>query len=112
MKRALIFDLDNTIYPVSAIAPYLFTGLFELLDRHPEILDEATLAAAKDDLQRRHYHLVADKYNFGAELTEAGLKLLKNLEYHQPMQPFEAYHQLKAIPLKKFLVTTGFSKLQ
>ena len=112
MKKALIFDLDNTIYPVSSIGPYLFTDLFQLLDQHPEILNEATLNAAKDELQRRHYHLVADKYNFGAELTEAGLKLLKNLEYQQPMQPFDAYHQLKGIPLKKFLVTTGFSKLQ
>jgi len=112
MKRALIFDLDNTIYPVSAIAPYLFTELFELLDRHPEILDEENLAAAKDELQRRHYSLVANKYYFGAKLTEAGLNLLKELEYRQPMQPFDAYHQLKAIPLKKFLVTTGFPKLQ
>ena len=86
MKKALIFDLDNTIYPVSAIAPYLFNELFELLDRHPEILDEATLAAAKDELQRRHYSLVANKYNFGAKLTEAGLNLLKDLEYRQPMQ--------------------------
>jgi len=112
MKKALIFDLDNTIYPVSSISPYLFTELFELLDRHPEILDEANLAAAKDELQRRHYSLVANKYNFGAKLTQAGLNLLKELEYQQPMQPFDAYHQLKAIPFKKFLVTTGFPKLQ
>jgi len=75
-------------------------------------LDKATLAAAKDELQRRHYSLVANKYNFGAKLTEAGLNLLKDLEYRQPMQPFDAYHQLKAIPLKKFLVTTGFPNLQ
>lgn len=112
MKKAIIFDLDNTIYPVSSIGGYLFEALFALLDNRPDILDETNLAAAKDELQRRHYHLVADKYNFGPELTEKGLNLLKDLEYDKPMQPFADYHSLKTVSLKKFLVTTGFTKLQ
>jgi hypothetical protein len=30
MKRVLILDLDNTIYPVSSIADHLFARLFKL----------------------------------------------------------------------------------
>jgi putative hydrolase of the HAD superfamily len=37
---------------------------------------------------------------------------LRNMTYDLPMQPFEDYHHLKDIPLDKFLVTTGFPKLQ
>lgn len=110
MKKALIFDLDNTIYPVSSVAGYLFEKLFALLDDNSDSIN--TINDAKDELQRRHYHLVADKYNFGPELTEKGLNLLKDLEYDKPMQPFADYHSLKTVSLKKFLVTTGFTKLQ
>jgi len=112
MKKALILDLDNTIYPVSDIAPYFFKELFEVLDQHPEIFDEESLAAAKDELQRRPYHMVAEKFNFGPALTALGLDMLKNVRYELPMQPFADYEHIRAIPLKKYLVTTGFTNWQ
>jgi len=110
MKSALILDLDNTIYPVSSIAGYLFEKLFALLDQNS--LETDIIKGAKDELQRRPYHLVAEKYNFGAELTLQGLNLLRNIELNLPMQPFDDYQHIKSNPIKKFLVTTGFSKLQ
>jgi putative hydrolase of the HAD superfamily len=112
MKRAIIFDLDNTIYPVSSIADNLFKQLFALLDQHAESFDYENLIKAKDDLTRRHYHLVANKFNFSKELKEKGIDLLKEMTYDLPMQPFDEYHHFKVIPIEKFLVTTGFSKLQ
>ena len=39
MKKALLFDLDNTIYPVSAIADQLFTSLFNLLDQNSALIN-------------------------------------------------------------------------
>ncbi len=112
MKRALIFDLDNTIYPVSSIADNLFKQLFTLLDQHAESFDYENLLKAKDELTRRHYHLVADEFNFSSELKEKGINLLKEMTYDLPMRPFEEYYHFKAIPIEKFLVTTGFTKLQ
>jgi putative hydrolase of the HAD superfamily len=112
MKKALILDLDNTIYPVNSIAPELFAKLFAVLDQHLDEFSPETMNDIKDDLQRRHYHLVAEKFNFGPELMAEGLTLLKNLAYTQPMKPFDDYPQVASIALKKFLVTTGFSKLQ
>jgi putative hydrolase of the HAD superfamily len=111
MKRALILDLDNTIYPVSAIADHLFDRLFALITENAD-LNYENLINAKDELTRRPYHLVADKYNFGNELKNKGISLLKGITYDLPMEPFDEYHHIKYTTLTKFLVTTGFSKLQ
>ena len=112
MKQALILDLDNTIYPVSSIADHLFEQLFQLLDQHADGTNYENIEAAKDELTRRPFHLVADKFNFGDELKKEGINLLKNIAYDLPMQPFEDYHHIQSANIQKFLVTTGFSKLQ
>ena len=111
MKKALIFDLDNTIYPVSAIEGNLFEGLFLLIDNAAHLSDKDK-ADAKYELTRRPYHLVADQFNFGPELKENGNDLLKDVIYELPMLPFKDYHSLKATAPLNFLVTTGFTKLQ
>ena len=111
MKKALIFDLDNTIYPVSAIEGNLFEELFLVIDNALHLSD-ADKINAKYELTRRPYHLVADLFNFGPELKENGNNLLKDVTYDLPMQPFEDYHMLKTIAPLNFLVTTGFTRLQ
>ena len=111
MKRALIFDLDNTIYPVSSIANDLFDKLFRLVDKHCNE-DKETLEAAKKDLTRRNFHLVARQFDFNDDLKQKGIGLLTTLEYNKPMEPFTDYHALRKIPVSKFLVTLGFTRLQ
>jgi len=112
MKRALILDLDNTIYPVSSIADNLFGRLFALIDGESANLDESAVNNAKDELTRKPFQWVADKYHFSPELKTKGVQLLKDMSYDLPMQPFEEYSHLKSAPHQKFLVTTGFPKLQ
>lgn len=112
MKKALIFDLDNTIYPVSSIADDLFKDLFVLLDAKALHLSPIELAAAKDQIKRRPYHLVAQDFNFGEELTRQGNEMIRDFTYDGPIHAFEDYHQLRTIPLPKYLVTTGFTNLQ
>jgi len=79
MKKALILDLDNTIYPVNSISDNLFARLFKLIDENPDGIDASVLEQAKDDLTRRHFHLVADKYKFSPELKNKGIAFLKEL---------------------------------
>jgi len=112
MKRALIFDLDNTIYPVSSIADDLFRDLFILMDAKATHLTDADKEAAKDQIKRRPYHLVAEEFNFGEELTKTGNDMIRNFSYDGPIHPFEDYHELRSVPLTKYLVTTGFTNLQ
>lgn len=115
MKTALIFDLDNTIYPVSAIADNLFGKLFGLLDDNAGIIntgDSERVNKIKDEMTRRPFQHIADKYALDETLRNKMLDALRNMTYDGPMQPFDDYHQLRLIPLEKFLVTTGFPKLQ
>jgi putative hydrolase of the HAD superfamily len=112
MKRVLILDLDNTIYPVSAIADHLFGKLFKLIDENLREADKQAAENAKHELTRRPYHHVADEFGFSPELKEKGIQLLRNIEFEEPMYPYEQYNDLRQIPVDKFLVTTGFTKLQ
>jgi len=112
MKKAIILDLDNTIYPVSSIADHLFNELFNFLDQHiaGEGIDH--INKAKEDLKRIPYQKVADKYQFSETVKNKGLELLNNIEYKLPMQPFDDYKHIREANITKFLVTTGFTKLQ
>lgn len=110
MKKAIILDLDNTIYPVSSIAGDLFNALFSFLDEHIDDID--LIHRIKEDLKRIPYQKVADKYNFSDIVKNRGLELLNNIEYNLPMQPFDDYRHIRETNITKFLVTTGFTKLQ
>jgi putative hydrolase of the HAD superfamily len=112
MKKAIILDLDNTIYPVNSIADHLFNELFNFLDQHiaGEGIDH--INKAKEDLKRIPYQKVAEKYHFSELVKNKGLELLNNIEYKLPMQPFDDYRHIRDTHITKFLVTTGFTKLQ
>ncbi|TFF37294.1 HAD family hydrolase [Mucilaginibacter psychrotolerans] len=112
MKRVLILDLDNTIYPVNSIANHLFGQLFKLIDEHLEPTDSEMVNKAKDELTRRPYQHVADEFGFSAELKAMGMEMLNNIELDVPMRAFEQYAQIQNIAIDKYLVTTGFTKLQ
>jgi putative hydrolase of the HAD superfamily len=112
MKRVLILDLDNTIYPVNSIANHLFGHLFKLIDERLEPADSDMVNKAKDELTRRPYQHVADEFGFSAELKAAGMEMLNNIELDIPMHAFEQYVQIQSIAIDKYLVTTGFTKLQ
>ncbi len=111
MKRVLILDLDNTIYPVSSIAQYLFNKFFFLLNQEAGI-DSSALIRSKDELIRRPFHDVADEFSFSPELRNKGIEILNNLTCDEILVPFSDYHHIRKSALDKFLVTTGFTKLQ
>ena len=112
MKKAIILDLDNTIYPVSSIADHLFNELFNFLDQHIAGEGIEHINNAKEDLKKIPYQKVADKYQFSDLIKNKELELLNNIEYNRPMQPFDDYKHIRETKITKFLVTTGFTKLQ
>jgi putative hydrolase of the HAD superfamily len=109
---ALIFDLDNTIYPVSSISDQLFPPLYQLLEKPEYGLDEKTLDEARREIMRRPFQKVAEELRFPPELVEESLNLLRNITCEFPMACFEDYHEVRNIPARRFLVTTGFTRLQ
>jgi putative hydrolase of the HAD superfamily len=110
MKKALILDLDNTVYPVKSISEKLFKPLYNLID--DGMNDEQAAIKAKEELTRRPFQHVAEEYGFSEELTDAGTDMLRNCIYDEPMQPYAEYEVLRNVKADKFLVTTGFTKLQ
>lgn len=112
-KKAIIFDLDNTIYPVSSIGDQLFSELFSLIEEDGRYLGD--LAAVKEASKKKAFQVVAKEFHFNEELTAKAFGLLSDLEYDGDIKPFDDYvdYRLrKNTGYLKFLVTTGFTKLQ
>ena len=115
IKKALILDLDNTIYPVNSIADHLFAELFATLDGYIELInsdDPDRLSKIKHEMTRRPFQHIADEFRLNEEVRNKMIGLLKNMTYDLPIRPYDDYKHVRSIPLDKFLVTTGFSKLQ
>ena len=110
MTKVLIFDLDNTIYPVHSIGAALFAPLFSMLEDSGEIQEQ--MDAVKDAIQHKPFQVVAAEFGFSDALTQTGIKLLQNLSYNGPIAPFPDFQLVPILPQPKFLVTTGFSRLQ
>jgi putative hydrolase of the HAD superfamily len=109
-KKAIILDLDNTIYPVSAIGDKLFQSLFSLIKENGAY--QGNLEEIKRRIMRQPFQVVANDFSFGKQLVTDCLQLLSELTYEDKMKPFEGYEILRDLPCKKYLVTTGFTKLQ
>ncbi|WP_116788808.1 HAD family hydrolase [Flavobacterium psychrotrophum] len=109
-KKAIIYDLDNTIFPVSAIGDKLFGPLFDLIQssgQYNENMDTIRYA-----IMRTPFRLVAARNNFSDDLTQKGIELQETLAYSEPIDTFEDYPEVKNISAERFLVTTGFDKMQ
>lgn len=109
-KKAIIIDLDNTIYLVSSIGDRLFKSLFQLITESGDYKGDFNLL--KVEIMRTPFQKVADAFNFGASLKAEGIKLLENTSYDDTMETVESYDYIRKLPCKKFLVTTGFTKMQ
>jgi len=109
MKKALIFDFDNTVYPVASIGEQLFAPVHALLEQK---LDSDTYAKVQEAITSMPFQKVAKMYAFSDELKEDSLQVLRNLRCDDPIDPYDDYLQTKDLKIDKFLVTIGFTELQ
>lgn len=110
LKKAMIYDLDNTLYPVSAIGEDLFSPLFQLIEQSGEY--NGQMDDIKKDVMRKPFQEVADKYDFSEQLKAQGMDILKDLSYDKEIKVFEDYPAILELPGDRYLVTTGFTKMQ
>jgi len=110
MIKAILYDLDNTIFPVPAIGDELFGPVFNLIAATGQHTD--SMEAIKHAIMRTPFRIVAQRYGFSAKLIQQGIDLQETLEYAKPIAPFDDYIETRTIPGERFLVTTGFSKMQ
>ena len=109
-KKAIIVDLDNTIYLVSSIGDKLFETLFQLITESGDY--KGDWEQIKSEIMRTPFQKVAEAFSFGEKLKAEGIKLLEEIEYNNTIEPVESYNFIRELHCKKFLVTTGFSKMQ
>lgn len=109
MKRALFFDLDDTIYPTKSVVDSMYKDLFELVKGR---VDHKTFESIRKDILTTPFHVIADRYALDQELKDEGLKMCLYMTYDGPMEPFEDYALTRTIKIDKFLITAGYVPLQ
>src|ERR1044071_1703825 len=102
-KKAIIYDLDNTVYPATSIGDKLFEPVFRLIEasgRHSEQMPEI-----KKAMMRTPFRIVAKRFGFSDELTAKAVALQEEMVFEGEIQAFEDYAEVKNIPGERFLVT-------
>ncbi len=113
MTNAIIFDLDNCLAAADEPGEQLLAPVFAAIRAANDgSVSEATLRAAFADCWRTAFDAVAEKYHFPAAMQTAGCAALSQIEVTTPMHGYGDLAVLKELPGQRFLVTSGFRRLQ
>ncbi len=110
IKKALIIDLDNTIFPVSSLSGDLFLPILTLIEKSGEF--EGDFNKVRNDILRRPFQRVASDYHFSENLIAEGTVLLINAVCTRRISTYDDYEELRKLKCRKYLVTSGFMKMQ
>jgi putative hydrolase of the HAD superfamily len=111
--RALIFDLDQCLYETREVGEDFFRPVFEAIGQANQgTLAPNALSAAFEDIWRLSYDWVAAHHRFSPAMTAAGWEAYRRLHVRGALRGYGDQSILTEIPLPKFLVTTGFRRLQ
>jgi FMN phosphatase YigB (HAD superfamily) len=110
---AIIYDLDETILPASAVPDETFDSLFDALRKaNKGTVPDDKLEEALEAMRRISVDVVAKDFGFTEEMNQAAKDALQNTKYQFDLSPYEDFPTLKLIPGKRYLVTTGVPNLQ
>lgn len=111
--KLLIFDLDDTLFETRSIGNTTMQTIldsFELIARQFYSENEIHLIIA--DLWQLPFDEVANKYKINESLSNAFSTAINTSEYQFKIHPFDDFKFVKQLKHRKYLVTTGFKKLQ
>jgi FMN phosphatase YigB (HAD superfamily) len=110
---AIIYDLDETILPASAVPDETFDSLFNAIrEANKGTLPDDKLEEALKSMRRISVDVVAADYGFSEEMNEAAKHALLHTKYNFQLSTYDDFPVLKTIPGKRYLVTTGVPNLQ
>ena len=113
MKKAVIFDLDNCLAPATAVGLDLYEPAFEAVRRaNRGALPPSRLQEAFADMWFHPLDWVAQRHGFSSEMRAAAWEVFLALEASRPMQGYADLPVLAELPVQRFLVTSGFRRLQ
>jgi len=113
MITAIIFDLDCCLCAADEPGQQLYAPAFEAITNashgahSPSVLQEAFA-----DMWRLPFDFVAEKHAFTPAMKAAGWEILCRLEVTTPMHGYGDLGALQELPVMRFLVTSGFGRLQ
>jgi FMN phosphatase YigB (HAD superfamily) len=113
--RALIADLDNTLYPArsvphAAVQPVL--DAVRAANRAGSIISEDLMEEALDACWDRSFDEVARHYALPEPLCRAWALAAARIEVTEPLETYPDVGVLWTLPLRLFLVTTGYRRFQ
>ena len=111
--KAVIFDLDNCLAAANEPGELLYEPAFDAIRRENRgAVPDKALARAFADCWFTPLDKVAAKYGFSAAMLAAGWKVFAALEVRTPMRGYGDLAELSELPAQRFLVTSGFRRLQ
>lgn len=110
---AIVFDLDNCLMAADEPGRGLFEPAFAAMRRaNRGRLSEAALGAAFDDCWRHALDFVGRKHRLPNEVYRAGFRAFREIEVKGRLHGYADLGELARLPLARFLVTSGFRRLQ
>ena len=113
MTKAIIFDLDSCLAAADEVGEPLFAPAFAAIRAANDgSVPEEKLRAAFAECWRVAFDAVGDKYGFTEAMRAAGWQVFRQTEVTEPMYGYGDLAVLKELPVQRFLVTSGFRRLQ
>lgn len=110
---AIVYDLDQTILPASAVPEETFFPIYDAIRAaNTGQVSEVELTEALKKIRTVPMDVIAKEHNFSTEMREAAKQAFLNGNYQFSLKPFDDFPVIKHIPGKRFLVTSGITKLQ
>lgn len=111
--RAIVFDLDNCLCDARAAGEDLFAPAFEAIAAaNAGHLAGERLQQAFAECWYTSFDLVARRYGFTKPMSDAGFAAFSRLEVDQPLEGYPDLGLLANLAVDKYLVTSGFRRLQ
>lgn len=113
MVKAIIFDLDNCLSAADEVGEELLAPLFAAIQEHNHgLFSQRQLEQVFADCWRHPLNYIAHNYGFPQAMKEACWQVSRQMEVRTPMRGYPDVRVLGELPVQRFLVTSGFRRLQ
>jgi HAD superfamily hydrolase (TIGR01509 family) len=113
--RALICDLDDTLYPSGSIPVSVVQPVFDAMvaaNQGPGAMDASTLERALAAAWRHPFDQVAAQFGLPRQLQRVWSRANASLHLTDRLAPYPDVDVLRRLALRRYLVTTGYERFQ
>jgi FMN phosphatase YigB (HAD superfamily) len=113
MTKVIIFDLDSCLSAADEVGRDIYEPAFEAIRKaNRGAVSEPELDNAFEESWRIPFDVIAATHGFSKEMFDAGWKAFAEVAVTKPMYGYGDLDVLNDLPATKYLVTSGFRRLQ